>query len=941
MGNGDKVGAASVGLVLLLLFAGLSGLQAAKPKRGIIVLAPTTALHVDGKYIKNAAGDIVYLRGFSVDSGFYSGGLADFETWGYYDSSKIDLFFSNLADKGVTLIRCMTQAKAWVDDSAVTSDIAGLTYQDMIIDFCTRAALEGIYVIMQDYTVMATAGSPDSDRCGYNGYAIPSGGYSDGVDETGYFATRAAFVSYVVNRVLTITAAVNNFIPEIWAEPYGWNNTELLEWQTTWNLIIAGLRSGGYTGLVNCHHSTSLATWGTYTDYYRNLNWTMQASGSSLYELTDSEDNLIVSFHMYREWMVGDGYPEESIPYTYAAMKAFYETMNLDHVAAARPVFGSIGTRKQYPRDTEYLRNSLTIFNEWGIHYAGFELENEDSQEYSLLVAGTEKSALTFNTNGQIIVDAIASGTPDPPFTGGSTAASTELIDYSTFSSLQCDQWVALCKAQGMSEFTLRIPAYSDWSDGVLSSTYETVSKTLIGKALAKGINVNIDLHTWYTTWDSYFDSSASGAAANRVTYLAYVADAVAKLDVAGVKAFMVLNEPQAQTAVAAENTFILDCISTAQAITSKPVSVRFMMGYSPSTGHYDSAIDTASDFLCRNTYWDPRTPSVSVYGTTEAKMNAFIALGASTGKELWITEFGKSKSNLETQRAYVEAFVSYAASKEIERVFCWVSQPVGGSAENYNVFSGWTPNPAWYELGGQAEPPDEPEPPQPVTYNLVIYYSSGGSTIPAAGIISGIPLNEGFSVEAVAASGYIWDYWILDGNLSNLIRSNPVNVTMNMNHTLQPTFKPEPTVGQYLLTIHPALGGSTNPEAGTHLYNDGDVAVVSFTALSGYTHTKTVVDGTEYTAVSPLSIIMNANHTVYPVFTWTEPSETPEETPLPVQGQGNTATSLPSSEVYDKALATLSLSDGVTYDEVKAELDKATMLGYDEIWERLKKVKF
>ena len=117
-------------------------------------------------------------------------------------------------------------------------------------------------------------------------------------------------------------------------------------------------------------------------------------------------------------------------------------------------------------------------------------------------------------------------------------------------------------------------------------------------------------------------------------------------MNVPGVKTFMVMNEPPAIRATTANNDFILRVIAAAHALTDKPVSVRFMAGYSPSTGHYSPAIDAACDFLARNTYWDPRNPTVSVYGTTEAKLLNAVNAAHSQGKEIWITEFGKKNSN-------------------------------------------------------------------------------------------------------------------------------------------------------------------------------------------------------------------------------------------------------------------------------------------------------
>jgi hypothetical protein len=69
--------------------------------------------------------------------------------------------------------------------------------------------------------------------------------------------------------------------------------------------------------------------------------------------------------------------------------------------------------------------------------------------------------------------------------------------------------------------------------------------------------------------------------------------------------------------------------------------------------------------------------------------------------RDLYITEFGKTSTGTaaqnEAQRVYVEAFVAYASGEDIAKVFCWASKPDG--SENYNIWNGYTPRPAWYEL--------------------------------------------------------------------------------------------------------------------------------------------------------------------------------------------------------------------------------------------------
>ncbi len=297
------------------------------------------------------------------------------------------------------------------------------------------------------------------------------------------------------------------------------------------------------------------------------------------------------------------------------------------------------------------------------------------------------------------------------------TLVSTELINFYSMTSSEVQTFMTTLHNQGITTLTVRINSYNEFTSN--SNTAIAKIKAIIPVANAQGISVNVDLHTWYTTWDNNFRDSASNSAANRNTYINYVKTTLTAFNGYNVNAFMVLNEPQARTASASENNFILSIISAAHSVTSKPVSVRFMAGYSPSTGHYSSAIDQASDFLCRNTYWDARNPSMSVYGCSEAKLLAALSSAHGQGKQLWITEFGKSNSNLADQQAYVQAFVAYAKSKGMDEIFCWVSQPES-SGETYNIFSGYTPNPAFRELVNSAtvNPTPSPSPTSPPTTN-------------------------------------------------------------------------------------------------------------------------------------------------------------------------------------------------------------------------------
>lgn len=291
------------------------------------------------------------------------------------------------------------------------------------------------------------------------------------------------------------------------------------------------------------------------------------------------------------------------------------------------------------------------------------------------------------------------------------TVSSTELINAYNFTSANITTWLNLLVGHTgpdgapapINIFIFRLNAFSEWNQGTSGGI--STARAMIQAASARGISVVIDLHTWYTTWDNYFRDAALNHDANRVTYINFVRTVIRALNDLPVYAYHVLNEPQARVASSSENQFILDVVAAAKQETNRPIGVRFMAGYSPDTGHYASAINQAVDLVCRNIFWDARDPTRTVYGCSQNTILNGIAVAHALGKPYWNTEFGAHKDNLENQRSYVAALVQWSIAQSIDAQFCWASQP-SQAGEDYNIFSGFTPHPAWYELlGGEAPP--------------------------------------------------------------------------------------------------------------------------------------------------------------------------------------------------------------------------------------------
>lgn len=117
--------------------------------------------------------------------------------------------------------------------------------------------------------------------------------------------------------------------------------------------------------------------------------------------------------------------------------------------------------------------------------------------------------------------------------------------------------------------------------------------------------------------------------------------------------------------------------------------------------------------------------------------------------------------------------------------------------------------------------------------------------------------------VYAYANGGYTFDYWIVDG--VNVGSSNPIGVSMNVDHYIQPVFYANPPP-QYSLSISSGGGGSTSPSPGTYWYNQGTGVQVSAYAYGGYQFDHWVLDGYSY-GQNPISVTMNGDHNLQAVF--------------------------------------------------------------------------
>jgi hypothetical protein len=125
-------------------------------------------------------------------------------------------------------------------------------------------------------------------------------------------------------------------------------------------------------------------------------------------------------------------------------------------------------------------------------------------------------------------------------------------------------------------------------------------------------------------------------------------------------------------------------------------------------------------------------------------------------------------------------------------------------------------------------------------------------------------------SIGALAVSGYSISSFTINGSTKTPDSNGMIYQNISgTDYTIQAVYSA--TVTTYTLTISAPTGtGTTSPATGAWSYNSGAVATVTATAGSGYTFSNWVLDGSSGGSTNPISITMNAAHTLYAVFTAT-----------------------------------------------------------------------
>lgn len=407
---------ATVSLLLILasqsVFSAMVGSSIIHSSGQIVTLSP---LHVEGSALKDVNNNTIYLRGCGKihwdddPTGWWWNTSWD-SNYCVWDESAVRYHLKTMKSWGMNLVRFHTVAEWWLTDPIVFKDENGVTrwtgsYRNNLKRAFQIAQEEGMYVIMDLFAI----------KNGYYYYSnqntqppgcIPFTPYVRDPGEIAIFPDgKQSFVNYWAN-VANELKTYPNVIFELYNEPnnMGFENQTTMvraDWFDACQKAITAIRNTGSENIIEVQW-----WWGSApgTLYDARLMWVED------YPLTDPENNILYSTHLYRcfynpTWGPCYNYTECLNGMINCQFEYVVKTLN-------KPlIIGEMGVNMFYSgtdlqHELDWARNVLSICNQWGISYSAWDWTITD--QWHLISSnglGDGPSAW-----GQVLINAIAEG---------------------------------------------------------------------------------------------------------------------------------------------------------------------------------------------------------------------------------------------------------------------------------------------------------------------------------------------------------------------------------------------------------------------------------------------------------------------------------------------------------------------------------------------------
>jgi len=338
------------------------------------VILPTLPLHIEGRYIKDSLGNIIYLRGVNkVEFADDPDGIWMGDTFWNDENVKAEL--DVMKAWGINVIRCHLSVELWKYNIGPESEHPASPYcaipaKEAIKRFIKFAAAKGMYVVLDGYTVR-------SYWAGGNQDPLPYPPYQTSVNASNVIANESEFVDWWVSLVQELKN-YPNVLFELWNEPHG-NETAKASWSQVAQQCIDAIRSTGAEQIIIFQWNYGVYA-GLASSIGEGVEWILD------FNLDDPVGNIMYSTHVYRVYGGTGAWEhlaeEKGTPYgyLYEDIKSAFQIERLDWVGDTldKPLFiGESGcdlawTESELQRELIAWNNTLRIFNEWGIHYAAF-----------------------------------------------------------------------------------------------------------------------------------------------------------------------------------------------------------------------------------------------------------------------------------------------------------------------------------------------------------------------------------------------------------------------------------------------------------------------------------------------------------------------------------------------------------------------------------------
>lgn len=382
-------------------------------------------LHVDGRYVKDDYGQIVFLRGGWVpvfEDTCNARAALEGEVWNSHLSTTtwrpdaVNVLLDAAISWGFNSIASFMWIDWWLYNSQTVLGVSRDTivtdrpYQQNIAEFLTLAEAKGIYVQLRPYGTEAGYGGVGEGRVLYP-YPVVGESY---IHAGHILPDRDAFADFWYDVAYEL-AYNPNVIFNLYDEPVI-NNIQ--EWFDGAELAIQHIRqaeqdAGGHNHLIQVH-------WAFCGSSIWIEDWIQQGKPT---------ENIIFSNHIYRDqgWGAEDTFGPPPYPYDYDTQKAILQYKAGDsnipdpYKPYGRawkyivdtynvPIVATFGANTGWTNDEEYqsFQNVASILNEWEIGYWVYVWWRTAPMVWSIV--NDEPVVPSPNRVGQVLIDAIAAG---------------------------------------------------------------------------------------------------------------------------------------------------------------------------------------------------------------------------------------------------------------------------------------------------------------------------------------------------------------------------------------------------------------------------------------------------------------------------------------------------------------------------------------------------